>query len=85
MTISIFWVAYIASVLCTETVCIPCVLIHAAQIILLLASGIDMVLVLDCICFLLNWCAELYFLWEFTQVSLPDLHISLKLMDIIKV
>jgi hypothetical protein len=85
MTISIFWVAFIASVLYTETVCISCVLIHAAQIILLLTSGVDMVMVLDCICFLLNWGAELYFLWEFTQASSPDLHVPLKHMDIIKV
>jgi hypothetical protein len=66
MTISIFWVAFIASVLYTQTVCIPCVLIRASQIIPLLASGIDMGLVLGCNCFLLNWGAELYFLWEFT-------------------
>lgn len=58
--------AFIASVLYTETVCISCVLIRASQIIPLLASGIDMVLVLDCVCFLLNWGAEPYFLWEFT-------------------
>lgn len=58
--------AFIASVLYTETVCIPCVLIHASQIIPLSASGIDMVLVLDSVCFLLNLGAEPYFLREFT-------------------
>jgi hypothetical protein len=79
MTISIFWVAFIASVLYAQTVCIPCVLIHASQITPLLASGIDMVLVLGCICLLLNWGAEPYFLfllfhrafWRCTYYHIP--------------
>ena len=62
MTISIFWEAFIASVLYMQTVCISCILIHSSQITPLLASGIDMVLVLGCICFLFNWGAEPYFL-----------------------